>query len=255
MSHGYANSPHEVSIATALSIGVYTSIGSLIASLYAVRPGFPTPKVVSTGHYDYNVSLYLWGGNVSKNTWDMWPDETDRQYKAFECFLEIDPRVRTIENAWTKYTEITEDASGHQPSSSFHAWSRKFKWHDRAKAYDQHLATKRRNAREAGIVKEAKRQGVSIEKVREDLAHNFNTIQNTLQKLMGTLNPDEIDPDKITLAGISGMMRVQLQIAQYLSDDSHGKTPEEELDRMSEEELVKRLREGSARDGEEEGTP
>lgn len=191
---------------------------------------------------------------MSAKPWDMWPDENERQYKAFECYMEIDPRVRTLPNAWTKYKEIFEEASG-DISSSFRDWSRKYKWSDRAKAYDQHLATKRRGAYEAGIVKEAKRRGVDVERLRETLGDNFQVIQNTLDELMTRVQNGQIDPEKITLAGIAGLLRIQLDIAKHLSDDTAGRTPMEELDKMSEEELVKKLREGTAGEGKEEGTP
>jgi hypothetical protein len=185
----------------------------------------------------------------------MWDDENERQYKAFECYLSIDPRVRTIENAWTKYIEITPDASGAQPSSSFKQWSRKFKWAERARAADADLAKKRRGAYEKGVVKEAQRQGVNVERLRDNLQENFFTIQNTLEAMMTTLaQGDSIDPDKITLAGLSNLMRVQLDLAKYLSDDSNGKTPVEELDKMSEEQLAEELYKRAAGGGEEEGT-
>jgi hypothetical protein len=187
---------------------------------------------------------------MAKEAWDKREDESSLQYKAFECYMLLDPRVRNMDNAWTRYKEHHENASGPKPSSSFLAWSRRFDWVDRATAFDTHLSAQRRKGIEQGVKQEAKRQAMSIERLRTQLYENFDTVQNTLDLLMSKVQ--EVDPDKITLAGISNLLRIQLDIAKHLSDDTQGQTPEEELDRMSEDQLAEELFKGSQRERPQE---
>jgi hypothetical protein len=50
-----------------------------------------------------------------------------------------------------------------KPSDTWSKWSSEFAWRERAAAYDDHLASVRREAFERGIEEEAERQGALAE--------------------------------------------------------------------------------------------
>lgn len=181
--------------------------------------------------------------------WERLKDETALQYKAFECYLLLDARERTIPHAWRRYCDqVPDHASGENPSAKFRYWASENLWSERAAAYDDHISTKRRAAYEKGIEREAKKQGIDVEKIRKDMEGNFEKIQERVISLLVKAQDGDI-----TLAGVSNLMRIQLNIAQYLTDETGNKGSGEQIDQLSEEQLAQILFEKSKVSGETDG--
>jgi hypothetical protein len=98
-----------------------------------------------------------------KELWDRLEIEPERAYRAFECFLNLPSGERTLLKAYRQHVGNPEAA---KPSDTWSGWSNAFAWRERAAAYDDHLASLRREAYERVIKEEAARQAREREKVR-----------------------------------------------------------------------------------------
>jgi hypothetical protein len=99
----------------------------------------------------------------SKELWDRLENEPERAYRAFECFLSLPSGERTVIEAYRAHVGNSEAV---KPSDTWSRWSSEFAWRERAAAYDNHLASLRRDAYERGIEAEAERQAREAEKTR-----------------------------------------------------------------------------------------
>ena len=98
-----------------------------------------------------------------RELWDRLENEPERAYRAFECFLNLPSGERTLLEAYRRHVGNSEAA---KPSDTWSGWSNAFAWRERAAAYDDHLASRRREAYERGIEEEAERQGALAERNR-----------------------------------------------------------------------------------------
>jgi hypothetical protein len=99
----------------------------------------------------------------SKELWDRLENEPRRAFEAFQTFLSLPSGDRTIIEAYRVHVDNPEAV---KPSDTWGRWSRDFAWSERAAAYDDHLASMRREAYERGIEEEAERQGALAERNR-----------------------------------------------------------------------------------------
>jgi len=83
--------------------------------------------------------------------------------RAFEVFLSLPSGERTLLGA---YRQHVGNPDAVKPSDTWSGWSRSFAWRERAAAYDDHLASVRREAHERGIEEEAAQQAREVEKIR-----------------------------------------------------------------------------------------
>src|SRR5829696_10516569 len=90
-----------------------------------------------------------------REVWDRLKNEPERAYRAFESFLSLPSGERTLLEA---YRQHVDNPAVIKPSDTYSGWSRRFAWRERAAAYDDHLASLRRNAYEKVIEEEASRQ-------------------------------------------------------------------------------------------------
>src|SRR5215217_5336513 len=95
--------------------------------------------------------------------WDRLENEPERAYRAFECYLALPSRERTLLGA---YRQNVGNPDAVKPSDTWSRWSSQFAWRERAVAYDDHLARLRREAYERAIEEEATRQAREVEKAR-----------------------------------------------------------------------------------------
>lgn len=95
--------------------------------------------------------------------WESLENEPERAYRAFEAFLSLPGRKRTLLEA---YRQHVGNPDAVKPSDTWSRWSSQFAWRERAAAYDDHLASLRREAHERVIEEEAERQAREVEKVR-----------------------------------------------------------------------------------------
>jgi hypothetical protein len=98
-----------------------------------------------------------------RELWDRLENEPERAYRAFECFLNLPSGERTLLAAYRQHVGNPEAV---KPSDTWNRWSSQFAWRERAAAFDDHLASLRREAYERAIEEEAERQAREVEKVR-----------------------------------------------------------------------------------------
>src|SRR5215218_6445493 len=98
-----------------------------------------------------------------RELWDRLANEPERAYRAFEVFLTLPSGERTLLEAYRRHVGNPDAA---KPSDTWSGWSSSFAWRERAAAYDDHLASLRREAHEQVIKEEAERQAREVEKAR-----------------------------------------------------------------------------------------
>jgi hypothetical protein len=98
-----------------------------------------------------------------RELWDRLENETERAYRAFECFLSLPSGERTLLEAYRRHVGNPDAA---KPSDTWSGWSSTFAWRERAAAYDDHLASLRREAHEQVVKDEAARQAREVEGAR-----------------------------------------------------------------------------------------
>src|SRR5918994_7099975 len=100
---------------------------------------------------------------TKKELWDRLENEPERAYRAFECYLRLPGDGRTVVEA---YRAHVGNEGAVKPSDTWVRWSTDFAWRERAAAYDDHLASLRREAYERAVEEEAGRQAREVEKAR-----------------------------------------------------------------------------------------
>ena len=98
-----------------------------------------------------------------RELWDRLDNEPERAHRAFQTFLDLPSHDRTVVKA---YRGHVGNLRARKASDTWTKWSRDFAWTERASAYDDHLASVRRQAYERGIEEEAERQGALAERTR-----------------------------------------------------------------------------------------
>jgi hypothetical protein len=98
-----------------------------------------------------------------RELWDRLENEPERAYRAFECFLSLPGSERTLLEAYRRHVGNPGAA---KPSDTWSGWSNSFAWRERATAYDDHLASVRREAYEQAVEEEAARQAREVEMAR-----------------------------------------------------------------------------------------
>jgi len=118
-----------------------------------------------------------------RNPWDRLPTETDKQYAGFRCYLNLDPRYRSYQNAWNVYAtdNLSAKTAHHRPHGDWDDWAQKNRWKSRARAYDAYMDRVRL---EAKIEAERER----IKRWTED----SQTVQTIARYGLSKKTPDEI---------------------------------------------------------------
>src|SRR5215203_5039741 len=98
-----------------------------------------------------------------RELWDRLENEPERAYRAFECFLSLPSGERTLLAA---YRQHVGNPDAVKPSDTWSGWSSDFAWRERAAAYEDHLASVRREAYERAVEEEAARQAREVEQAR-----------------------------------------------------------------------------------------
>jgi len=118
-------------------------------------------------------------------TWDRLPNERQKAYRAFVMYRDM-LADRSLDKVRQKL--------GRSPSYKrvLEEWSAKHRWQERVKAYDEHLAEKRREAQERAIVEMAERQA------REGM-----TLQAVGMAWVDSLRGPDGKPDKNKIAALT----------------------------------------------------
>jgi hypothetical protein len=98
-----------------------------------------------------------------RELWDRLENDPERAYRAFESFLNLPSGERTLLEVYRRHMGNPDAA---KPSDTWSGWSSAFAWRERAAAYDDHLASVRREAHERVIKEEAARQAREVEEAR-----------------------------------------------------------------------------------------
>jgi hypothetical protein len=129
-----------------------------------------------------------------RELWDRLENEPERAYRAFRCFLNLPSGDRTLLEAYRRHVGNPEAT---KPSDTWSGWSSGFAWRERAAAYDDHLASVRREAYERGIEEEAERQGALAERNRnrfnELMTVGYEAAMRSLEEVVeeGGMRPAE----------------------------------------------------------------
>src|SRR5215208_279534 len=98
-----------------------------------------------------------------RELWDRLENEPERAFQAFESFLSLPGRERTLIKAYRQHVGNPEAAN---PSDTWSRWSSGFAWRERAAAFDAHLDRIRERSIEKAIEEEAGRQAREAERAR-----------------------------------------------------------------------------------------
>jgi hypothetical protein len=101
--------------------------------------------------------------NNQKELWDQLDGETERAFGAFQAYMSLPSRDRTVLLAYQRYVG---NASAIKVSDTWSRWSRQFAWRERAAAHDTHLDRIRERSIEKAIAVEAEKQAREAEKTR-----------------------------------------------------------------------------------------
>lgn len=93
--------------------------------------------------------------------WDRLPDETDKAFAVFQVYLKGGPNRQKIE----VYRKVYGKPNAKCPAGYFSTWAKRFKWDERCKAWDDHLAQVEQSATEkaaanAADIREQRRQEI-----------------------------------------------------------------------------------------------
>jgi hypothetical protein len=98
-----------------------------------------------------------------RELWDRLENEPERAYRAFESFLSLPSGERTLLEAYRRHVGNPDAA---KPSDTWSGRSSSFAWRERAAAYDDHLASVRREVYERAVEEETARQAREAETAR-----------------------------------------------------------------------------------------
>jgi hypothetical protein len=112
--------------------------------------------------------------NTRKELWDQLDGETERAFGAFQAYMSLPSRDRTVLRA---YRQHVGNPGAVNVSDTWSRWSRQFAWSQRARARDAHLDRIRERSMEKAIEEEAERQAREAERMRgrfnELLGHGY----------------------------------------------------------------------------------
>jgi hypothetical protein len=165
--------------------------------------------------------------------WERLENEPERAYRAFEAFLSLPGRERTLTAAYQHHVS-NPDA---RPSDTWNRWSNEFAWRERAAAYDDHLARVRREAHERVIEEEAERQAREVEKVRG----RFNELMTVAYMLaMEALEDKDWVRDNLRASDVLNITRLHLDALKALEVDREPRDIDD-WDEAALEEIVKEV--------------
>ena len=143
-----------------------------------------------------------------KELWDRLENEPERAYRTFECFLSLPSGERTLLGAYRLHVGNPDAV---KPSDTWSRWSSEFAWRERAAAYDDHMANKRREAYERGVEEEAERQGALAERTRGRM---FELLTLSYDAVMSWFEDSEWAKDNLRSGDVVKIMALHLDAAE-----------------------------------------
>jgi hypothetical protein len=176
-------------------------------------------------------------GPAREQPWLKWPDEGEDDYAHFQCFRDLPPPRRTLENAYAVYTggvwagEGRPATGGPQNSRFPVSWKaklRKWRWRERSSAFDLWREKTQLEAERDGTLEAWKEMG-------ERHAREAMALQQKALERLRSLNPQELSAAEVrqflvqaaTLerlargASLQDMARVQREKEQEAAQDGY----------------------------------
>jgi hypothetical protein len=182
-----------------------------------------------------------------KELWHRLENEPANAFRAFERYLSLPSSQRTLTAAYQHYVG-NPDA---RPSDTWVGWSRTYAWASRVAAYDDHLASLRRDACERGIEAEAEQQGVLAERNRNRMNEML-----TLSYERATQWFEHTQPSDLRAQDVLAIVRLHMD---YLKAFEATETHREEVTWTEEddaelEQVIREIEaEGKPKEGSKEG--
>jgi hypothetical protein len=143
-----------------------------------------------------------------KELWDRLENEPERAYRAFESYRNLPSAERTLIEA---YRQHVDNPNAGKPSDTWTKWSNNFAWRERAAAYDDHMANKRREAYERGVEEEAERQGALAERTRGRM---FELLTLSYDAAMSWFEDSEWTKDNLRSGDVLKIIALHLDAAE-----------------------------------------
>jgi hypothetical protein len=167
----------------------------------------------------------------AKELWDRLENEPERAYLAFEAFLALPSRERTLLKAYRVHVGNPHAAN---PSDTWSRWSGEFAWRERAAAFDEHLTCVRREACERAVEEEAKWHARLVERTRYETMEELSALHDGVMEYLENL--DWTDPG-VRLQDVTQIVQLKLDAtlrleerAQARTDGAGGREPDWTLD-------------------------
>jgi hypothetical protein len=170
-----------------------------------------------------------------KELWDRLENEPERAYGAFECFLSLPSGKRTLLEAFRRQVGNPDAA---KPSDTWSGWSNTFAWRERAAAYDDHLASLRRDAYERAVEEEVAQQAREVEKVRG----RYNELM-TLAYVQAAEWLENAQPSDLRAQDVMRIIGLHLDYVKafHVDRESTGEDDWTEEDEAAAEQIVKEV--------------
>jgi hypothetical protein len=123
--------------------------------------------------------------NGTKELWERLENEPERAYRAFESFLTLPSRERTLLGAYRVHVGNPLAA---KPSDTWSRWSGEFAWRERAAAHDRHMDSIRREGVEEALKSEAKRHATLVERMRYETQEELTALHAGLTEYLDNLD-------------------------------------------------------------------
>jgi hypothetical protein len=170
-----------------------------------------------------------------KELWDRLENEPERAYGAFECFLSLPSGKKTLLEAYRRQVGNPDAA---KPSDTWSGWSNTFAWRERAAAYDDHLASLRRDAYERAVEEEVAQQAREVEKVRG----RYNELM-TLAYVQAAEWLENAQPSDLRAQDVMRIIGLHLDYVKafHVDRESTGEDDWTEEDEAAAEQIVKEV--------------
>jgi hypothetical protein len=170
-----------------------------------------------------------------KELWDRLENEPERAYGAFECFLSLPSGKKTLLEAYRRQVGNPDAA---KPSDTWSGWSNTFAWRERAAAYDDHLASLRRDAYERTVEEEVAQQAREVEKVRG----RYNELM-TLAYVQAAEWLENAQPSDLRAQDVMRIIGLHLDYVKafHVDRESTGEDDWTEEDEAAAEQIVKEV--------------
>jgi hypothetical protein len=169
-----------------------------------------------------------------RELWDRLENEPERAYRAFEAFLSLPSNERTLLAAYRQHVRNPDAA---KPSDTWSGWSSQFAWRERAAAYDDHLASLRREAHERVIEEEAARQAREVEKTRGRMSELLTV---AYMQAMECLEDEDWVSRNLRASDVLNITRLHLDALKALEVDREPRDIDD-WDEAALEEIVKEV--------------